>query len=283
MTDVIIIGSGPAGISAALYLQRGNLKTTIVAKDLGALEKAHDIENYYGFKEAISGKQLVLNGIAQAQKLGATYLNEEVVSISFDEGYTVKTTKDTYHAKRLILATGLQRGVATIKGLKPFEGKGVSYCAICDGFFYRQKEVVVIGSGDYALEEAQVLLPLAAKVTLLTNGQSIEANDERLFVDSRVITEICGEDLVSSVHFEKGDPLMIQGVFVALGTAGSTAFAKKLGIEMADNYIAVNQYMETNLPNLYAIGDNTGGLLQVAKAVYEGSVVGLHIVRESRK
>lgn len=283
MTDVIIIGSGPAGISAALYLQRGNLKTTIVAKDLGALEKAHDIENYYGFKEAISGKQLVLNGIAQAQKLGATYINEEVVSISFDEGYTVKTTKDTYHAKRLILATGLQRGVATIKGLKTFEGKGVSYCAICDGFFYRQKEVVVIGSGDYALEEAQVLLPLAAKVTLLTNGQSIEANDERLFVDSRVITEICGVDLVSSVHFEKGDPLMIQGVFVALGTAGSTAFAKKLGIEMADNYIAVNQHMETNLPNLYAIGDNTGGLLQVAKAVYEGSVVGLHIVRESRK
>ncbi len=143
--DVIIIGAGPAGISASLYTQRGNLKTLVLYKDKSSLEKTDKIENYYGFENGISGEQLYKNGINQAQNIGVDVQKEEVIKIDIiSEGFLVKSSKEEYISKVVILATGNKKNKPKIKGIEKFEGKGVSYCAICDGFFYRNKSVAVI-------------------------------------------------------------------------------------------------------------------------------------------
>ena len=143
--DVIIIGAGPAGISGSLYTQRGNLKTLVLYKDKSSLEKTDKIENYYGFENGISGEQLYKNGINQAQNIGVDVQKEEVIKIDIiSEGFLVKSSKEEYISKVVILATGNKKNTPKIKGIEKFEGKGVSYCAICDGFFYRNKSVAVI-------------------------------------------------------------------------------------------------------------------------------------------
>ena len=173
MKKVIIIGSGPAGISAALYLQRsGKTEVCVIAKGIGALDKADKIENYYGFAEPISGKALHENGITGAKRLGVFFIEEEVVSLAYNDALqpVVYTDRNSYTADAVLLATGSSRQTVPVKGLKEHEGKGVSYCAVCDAFFFRGKDVCVLGSGEYAVHEAQVLQSTARSVTMLTNG-----------------------------------------------------------------------------------------------------------------
>ena len=160
MYDVIIIGAGPAGISAGLYTKRANLKVLILYKDQSALEKTEWIENYYGFENGISGKDLYKTGIQQAKNLGIDVRKEEVTNIQFGENnqYMVMTEKETYKTKTVIFATGNKKNTPKIKGIKEFEGKGVSYCAVCDGFFYRNKDVSILGNGKYAISEANELI-----------------------------------------------------------------------------------------------------------------------------
>lgn len=173
-TELIIAGAGPAGISAALYAVRAGITPLILYKDGGALEKAKEIENYYGFPAPISGKQLYENGLVQIQALSVPALQEELLSIEYNGEYLVRTAFHNFHAKAVILATGTKRNTLSLKELKKYEENNISYCAICDGFFYRQKEVAVLGNGPYALHEAKVLEPLAKKVTILTNGKNPE-------------------------------------------------------------------------------------------------------------
>ncbi|MEG1932671.1 MAG: FAD-dependent oxidoreductase, partial [Pygmaiobacter sp.] len=172
MSNVIIIGSGPAGVSAALYAVRAGLATTVISSGIGTLAKAEKIENYYGFAEPISGEELAKNGIEGAKRLGVRFVTAEVVGLSYDEQYLVETSAGAYSADGVIIATGSPRFAPKIAGLATLEGKGVSYCAVCDAFFYRGKDVAVLGSGDYALHEVQALLPVARTVTLLTNGEA---------------------------------------------------------------------------------------------------------------
>ena len=153
MSDVIIIGAGPAGISAALYTIRSGLETTVITAGDSALAKAEKIENYYGFAEPISGKELLTRGIDGAERLGVKFTNKQAVSIEYEDGgFSVVTSDDKNHrCKAILLATGSRRLAPSIEGLTEFEGKGVSYCAVCDAFFYRNKNVGVLGSGEYAL------------------------------------------------------------------------------------------------------------------------------------
>lgn len=280
MYDVIIIGAGPAGISASLYLKRAKQDILVIGAGYGALEKADKIENYYGIREPISGKELVENGIYQAKRLGVEMIEDEVVSIEKEKYFKVTTINRDYEARKVILATGANRRVPNIKGIKQYEGKGVSYCAVCDAFFYRNKDVVVLGNGNYATHEAKHLKQVANSVTILTNGEKmIENRDEVEFpVEVQKIKEFRGGDIIEEVEFEDHTTKKIHGVFVAMGTASSSDLAKKIGAVIQNSQIQVNENMQTTVEGLYACGDCTGGLLQISKAVYEGAKAALHII-----
>ena len=179
-TDLLVIGAGPAGISAALYARRGGLAVTVVTKGIetGGLAKAEQIENYYGFAEPISGKELLRRGAAGAERLGVQIVEDELLALSFNDtfdSFKAQAQQHEWEAPAVVLAAGASRRTLPIPGVAEFEGRGVSYCAICDAFFYRGKRVAVIGSGEYALHEAQVLQPHAGKVMLLTNGEPLQA------------------------------------------------------------------------------------------------------------
>ena len=281
MYDVIIIGGGPAGISASLYTKRGNLKTLVLYETKSNLEKANEIENYYGFNNGISGKDLYEKGIEQAKNIGVTVIKEEAISIDMtDKGFKVTTIKSRYETKTVILATGSKKYKPNVKGIEEFEGKGISYCAICDGFFYRNKSVTVLGNGDYAISETNDLINITNDITILTNGQEApNVRSDKIKIDTRKIQEISGQDKVEKIIFEDGKDIKTDGIFIAQGVAGSVDFAKKLGAITNKNTIVVNKNMETNIKGLYACGDCTGGILQVSKAVYEGTVAGLQAIK----
>ena len=285
--DIIIIGAGPAGISASLYTVRANRKTLILYEDKSSLEKTDKIENYYGFENGISGKDLYETGIKQAKNLGVDVKKEEVIKIEMNMNnkdnykFIVTTSNNVYKSKAVILATGNKKNKPKITGIEKFEGKGVSYCAICDGFFYRNKDVAVIGSGDYAISETNDLINVAKDVTILTNGEKApNFRADNVKIETRGIKEIKGENKVEEVEFEDGTKLKTDGIFVAQGVAGSSDFAKKLGAITNKDKIVVNEKMETNISGLFACGDCTGGLLQVCKAVYEGAIAGLEAIRK---
>lgn len=281
MYDVTIIGAGPAGISASLYAKRANLNVLVLYYGESNLEQATKIDNYYGFREGIGGKELFYDGIEQAKKLGVQVDNLEVLGIeSQEDTFCIKTEKENFETKTVIIATGNRKLKPNIKGIKEFEGRGVSYCAICDAFFYRNKNVVVIGNGKFAVKEATELSHVANKVTILTNG--LDKPECEFDVNTNKIVAITGEEKVSKVEFEDGSTMEIDGIFVALGEAGASDFAKTLGILQQGENIQVNENMETNVPGIYACGNITGGLLQVCKAVYEGAIAGLSAVNYVR-
>ena len=283
MADVIILGNGPAGISAAAYTARAGLETTVIGRDSGALSKAGEIENYYGFPTPISGEQLVHNGIDQAVRLGVSMISDEVLGITYDGEYTVETKRKTHRAPCVILATGASRKTPRIEGLSGFEGKGVSYCAVCDAFFYRGKSVAVLGDGDYALHEASELLPVVGSVTLLTNGREPSAQfPEQIRVNKKEIAALRGDIVLESIAFRDGSTQPISGLFVALGVASSTDFARTMGAETDGNRIVVDDRMQTSIPGLYAAGDCTGGMFQISKAVYDGAKAATSVIQYLR-
>ncbi len=280
MYDVIIIGAGPAGVSAAVYAKRGALNVLVIAKDTGTLEKAKKIENYYGFK-SITGEELYRNGLEQLKHLNIELVKDEVVQLNYTKKFEVTTVNNVFESKYVVLATGVSRNVPNIRGIKEFEGKGVSYCAICDAFFYRNKNVAVLGSGNYAIHEAEILKPVAKSVTLLTNNEKlVENRDIDLNVNEKKIREVRGYDKVDEVVFDDDTKEKVNGIFVAIGTASTNDLARKIGARVENNNIVVNENLETNVPGLYACGDCTGGILQISKATYEGTKVGLEIINK---
>ena len=205
MQDVVIIGSGPAGLSAALYMLRGGFSTTVIGKDNGALEKAEKIENYFGLERPLSGHELIENGRTQVQRLGGTLLQDEVVGISWNGNYLISTASTQIEARAIILTTGTSRKTMKIKNLAQLEGHGVSYCAVCDAFLYRGESVAVLGNGEYALHEVQELLPIVDSVTLLTNGlePSVDFPPEVTIIQTPVL-ELVGTDTLEAVCLEDG-------------------------------------------------------------------------------
>lgn len=283
--DVIIIGSGPAGISASLYTARANLKTLIISKGIGILEKVKKIDNYYGLEKTLTGEELQETGINQAKKLGVEFAKDEAVKIDYEGEFIVETINNKYKAKAVILATGTSRRMPKINGIKEYEGRGISYCATCDAFFFKGKNVAVLGAKEYALHEAEELERVANSVTILTNGEKPVQNRSINFeVEEKKIREFRGNDSIEEIQFEDNTTKKIDGVFVAIGTATSSDLARKIGARIDEKgNILVNKDMCTNVPNLYACGDCTGGILQIAKAVYEGMVAGMSAIKSVKK
>lgn len=272
--DVIIVGLGPAGVSAALYTHRAGMNTIVIGENNSALHKAEKIDNYYGIPKGTNGRELFNAGINQLEENGIDHLFAQVTGIEWDGSYSIKSTHGEYKATSVIISTGTSRRTPNIEGIKEFEGRGVSYCAVCDGFFYRGKAVAVLGEGEYAAEEAEYLRNIAEKVYVLTNGmQPAKTIDGVEYVTEKLLA-VKGTNTVEKAVLESGREIEISGLFVAVGVAGATDFARKLGCEIDGNAIAADEKCATNIPGLYAAGDNTGGMLQVAKAVYQGAVAG---------
>lgn len=283
MGKIVIVGSGPAGCSAALYAARAGMETTVISKGIGALQKAEQIQNYYGFEEGVTGAELYRRGVAGAQAVGTQFVTAEVVGLDYAATLVVQTTAGDYPADAVILATGTGRIAPKIAGLAEHEGRGVSYCATCDAFFYRGKTAAVLGTGEYALHEVQALLPLAGKVILCTNGEPLTAEfPAGVTVCTEKLEAIEGEETVTALRLAGGGLLPADGLFVALGVAGSAALARKLGAPVENGRIVVDEKMQTGIPGLFAAGDCTGGMLQVCKAVYEGALAATEAIKQIR-
>ena len=196
-----------------------------------------------------------------------------------------ETVKNEFSSKTVIMATGNKKNKAKIDNLDNYLGKGVSYCAICDGFFFKNKKIGVVGNKNYALHELNVLRNISNDITLFTNGLPLEISKESLQgikINEGQISFLIGEDSLTGIVLD-GVEYAIDALFIALGSASTADLALKLGVITENGKVIVNDKMETNLPGLYCAGDATGGLLQISKAVYEGSVAGLEAVRFIRK
>lgn len=283
MKKVLIIGAGPAGISASLYLARSGIaEVTVAHSGSSALMKADRIENYFGFAEPVSGAELLENSIRNAGRLGVSFTENEIVGLSItpDLRFEAEFKSGSQVYDSVLIATGTARKTPPIKGLKKFEGKGVSYCAVCDAFFFRGRAVAVIGDGEYAAHEASVLSNTASEVTILTNGKPFTGSaPDGIKVIETAISEIRGEGRVSGVEFSDGSTKACEGVFIAVGTAGSTDLARKTGAAVDGNKIITDENMMTTVPGLFAAGDCTGGILQVSTAVGEGAKAGLAMIK----
>ena len=277
MLDIIVIGSGPAGVSAAVYLKRFNLNVTVISNDNTALSSAHQIDNYYGFY-GVSGEELYQNGINQLKSLEVNVINETVLAIEVYNHFIVTTDKGVYEAKKVILATGKSRNKLKVKNAKDYEMRGLSYCATCDGFFYRGKKIGIIGSGSAMIHELSFLKNMTNDITIFTDGDFVTV--EGFKVVNEEIVSLYGNEYLEGV-ITKCNQYELDGLFVAIGDASTFDFIKHLGIATDDkNNIKVDNNYQTNIKNLYAVGDAIGGVLQIAKAVYDGMMVSYSIYNE---
>jgi len=282
-TQCLIIGGGPAGLSAAIYTSRAGMDTLVLGCD-PKIAGDYDIDNYFGFEETITGRELMERGRKQASRFGAKLRCEKVLSVHHGEqgGFEVKTDKGGYRACAVILATGASRVRPKIPGLSDYEGKGVSYCVSCDGYFFRNKPVVVAGEGLFAANQALELLNYTPSVSICTLGKEPSVPPgfmERLdaagvAVIRETITALSGSPALESVTLSGGRTIPAEGLFIALGEASSTDFAYTLGVTRKGSFIEVDPGMKTNIEGVFAAGDCTGGFLQIAVAVGEGALAG---------
>ncbi|QWC00352.1 NAD(P)/FAD-dependent oxidoreductase [Mycoplasmatota bacterium] len=279
MRDVIVIGGGPAGASAAIYLQRSKLDVLLIMKDHGTLEKTGHIDNYWGFESTMDGKELVEKGLLQAKRLGVTIVEEEVLDIENDmfggHKFTVKTDKESYEGKTVLLATGQSKPNLRVKGFKEFTGKGISFCAICDGFIYRNKKIGVVGNKKFMSEELDTLSNFTDDIKVFTNANELTVDVDKEVVTDK-ITEIQGDEVVKKVITENGEH-EVDALFIAMGTPSANDFALRMGAMIDKNNIVVDDKFMTNIPGLFAAGDCVGGLLQIAKAVSDGAHAALSL------
>lgn len=272
--DITIIGAGPAGLTAGIYAGRAQLNTVILEKGLpgGQIAQTQEVENYPGFPEVISGPELSERMVQQAKKFGAQIKVAEVKSLEKNgAGFIVKSSDGDYLSKTVIIATGANPRRLGVVGEDEFYGRGVSTCATCDGFFYRDKEVIVVGGGDAAVEEGLFLTKFASKVTVIHRRDELRANKEaqkRAFANDKmhwiwdtVVTEVSGENgLVIGVKtrnvktkaesFVKAD-----GVFIYIGHVPNTGYLKDVIQLRNSGYVDVRDEVYTNIEGIFAAGD----------------------------
>ncbi|MBD3328763.1 NAD(P)/FAD-dependent oxidoreductase [Candidatus Peregrinibacteria bacterium] len=290
MYDVIIIGPGPAGLSAAVYTSRAQLKTLVFGNPQKSnLYKSHIIANYFGFPKDISGPDLTELGLIQAKKFGVEMTETEITDIIKQEDFFI--VKDDrlqeYKSKTVIITTGQSFALSGIKNEKELTGNGVSYCVNCDGFFFKNKEVAVIGSGNYAAEEALQLTNYTKDITIYTHGKTVDINIKMKEELKKHQIELIETERITSFQ-KNNDKITIElpqkkyetnGVFMAVGTAGAVSFATKLGLEMDKNYIRVDTENRTSVNGIFAAGDCTGTAPQVAISVGSGCNAALSAIK----
>ncbi len=281
MFDTVIIGLGPAGIQAAIYLKRFNFNVLLIGAKDSNLCYAKSIDNYYGVLP-IHGKDLFEIGLQQAVDLNIDIKEEMVLGIENHGHYVVKTKDNEYQGKTVFIATGTSKAKLPGLNYQKYESNGLSYCAICDSFFYRNKSLALIGTSEYMLSELEVLKRITNDITIFTNGKKLEVEVD-FPVDEDKIKEFSGNEYLEGITTINKE-YKFDGAFVAVGNASSFDFAKHLGIFLDEkNKIKVDQNNMTNIKGVYAGGDNTGEPLQIAKAVYDGMTVAFAIKEQLKE
>lgn len=287
--DIVIIGGGPAGISAGIYAVRAGRSVLIIEKFApgGQLGLIGEIENYAGF-EKINGFELAQKFEKHAKSLGVEFVFDNALSLEKQvDNNIVKCEKNTYLANAVILALGCHSRELNIEGEKAFKGKGVSYCALCDGNFFKNKTVAVVGSGDSAFSDALYLSNLCKQVYVLTKDRlklnnyaenELDGKGNVELLKGAISKKIIGEEKVESLEFERNDKtekIDVDGVFVAIGRTPDTKMLKGV-IDLDEwGYILANESMETSMEGVYVCGDvRTNSIRQIATAVGDGAVAG---------
>jgi thioredoxin reductase (NADPH) len=289
--DVIILGAGPAGLSAGIYASRAGLDCVILEKGVpgGQVLTSPTIENYPGFPE-IAGMKLMESMAEHAKRYVDIHEGEEVLRVRGGDKFEVFTTSGRYTSRALILATGSYHRKLDVAGEEGMTGKGVSYCATCDGFFYKGKEVIVVGGGNTALTDALHLSSLGCKVTIVHRRNQLRA-DKHLqdsviqrnipILWDTVLDEIVEGDEVTAVRLRdlktgKVHTKPVSGVFVAVGEVPSSQLATELGLDMdPGGFVTVDRSFRTNVAFVYAAGDVSGGIRQIVAAVHGGAAAAL--------
>ena len=299
MFDTIIIGSGPAGMSAAIYLRRANKKVLLIEKEApgGQMIRTDVIENYPGFKK-IGGAELAYQMYEQAAELGADFAFEEVIGLEKNQHFTVITNEGKYEAKTVLYATGNTNKLLGVPGERKLRGKGISFCAVCDGGLYKNKDVVLIGNSKSALEESLYLAGICNNVKIITNEELY--NDEETLeliknrpnieiLDHTKVLEFIGKseleeiEVLNTLTNEK-QILKVACAFLYLGFVPSSDAAQNLNVLDSEGYIAVNKDFETNIKGIFAAGDCIKKTLkQIATAVSDGAIAATSVIKYLQK
>ncbi|WP_061100964.1 thioredoxin-disulfide reductase [Enterococcus faecalis] len=296
MYDVIIIGAGPAGMTAALYASRSNLSVLMIERGApgGQMNNTAEVENYPGF-DSIMGPELAYKMYENVEKFGTENAYGIVMGIEDHGSYKEVICDDkSYEAKAVIIATGCEHRKLGVKGEEEFAGRGVSYCAVCDGAFFKNKRLVVVGGGDSAVEEAIYLTQFASEVVIVHRRDELRAqkiiqdrafaNEKISFIWDTVVEEIVGNEMVvtgvkaRNVKTDEVSEIEANGVFIYVGLDPLTEPFKKAGITNEAGWIETDQEMRTKIPGVYAIGDvREKTLRQITTAVGEGGIAGQQV------
>lgn len=282
--DVIIIGAGPAGMSAAIYAARYGMKSLMLTQDIGGqIATADVVENYPGYK-SISGNELMQKFFEQVKYVGCEVKYELVTDIKKDaDSFRVFTDSSQYTSKTIVIASGQKRRKLEVPGEEEFAGKGVSYCATCDGAFFRNKVVAVIGGGDAAIKAVSLLSQNAKHVYMLVRKDKLKgeyANVKKLenfknldILFNTEVSEIIGKKFVEKIRTKDGKLIDVNGVFIEIGGMSNSDLFAKIGGKIDERgSIMVNDRMETNIPGLFAAGDVTNYLPDFRQAIVSAAM-----------
>ncbi len=291
MYKCVIIGAGPAGMAAALYLKRAGIEAVIIEKDVpgGEMLKTNKIENYPGF-ESIDGGELALKMKKQIVDLGIKIIKDNVLNIIKKDKFVLKMEKDTIETDYVIIATGRTPRKLGLRGEEELIGRGISYCAVCDGAFYRNKEVAVIGGGDSALTEALYLSDLCSKVYVVVRRDlrasevlqnRVKDKDNIIVLKNVNVSNLDYDNSLSSIILDDGKTLPVSGMFIAIGGTPQLGFIDGLDVTLKNGYIVTNDKMESSIRGLYAVGDvRYKEYYQIVTATNDGAVAALSIKEE---
>lgn len=295
--DVIVVGSGPAGITSAIYLKRANINVCIMEKSApgGQLNKSSTIENYPGF-EKITGPELAYNFYEQILKLDIPFINEEVIKIEDKTSYKiVETNKKTYTCKGIILALGRKPRSFDNKNVSLLEGKGVSYCSLCDGPLFKNQDVSIIGGGNSALEEALYLADICKSVTIINRrdvlrgdkilvDKVLKKDNINILYNSEAVEFNKQDDFLESLTINtngKLNKLDVKACFIFIGYVPATDFLSNLDILDEKGYIKTDKNLKTDIPFIYACGDTINKqVYQIVTATGEGAVSAISFIND---
>lgn len=291
--DVIIIGAGPAGISASIYLKRANVNCLLLESEApgGLLNKIHKIENYPGFTDD-TGSILAFRMYSQVESLGIDLKIEKVINIkSGNDSYEVFTKNNTFISKYIIIATGRTPKKLEVKNSEKYEGKGISYCAVCDGALYRNKDIAIVGGGNTAIDTANYMSNIANKIYIINRSSNLRADQKgqeeikklenvNVLYNTK-LKDIIGDDTgVQGVVLEDGTEINLSGIFVCIGQTNNSAFYQNLNLKTDNRGIVVDKDLKTTVNNVYACGDSISkDLYQVVTATSEGAMVASNIIK----